>query len=50
MTAGLTDYFVELYTDCRIAGFAEFYVRLGKSRLPRRVILERLSLALRTLQ
>jgi hypothetical protein len=46
----LTDYFVELYTDCLIAGFARFFVRLAETALPRKIILERLSMALRTLQ
>ena len=46
----VTDYFVELYTDCVIAGFAGFFVPLAESALPRPVILERFKLALARIQ
>jgi hypothetical protein len=45
-----SDYHVELYTDCRVAGFDAFFVPLAESALPRRVILERFQTALHHLQ
>jgi hypothetical protein len=46
----ITDYFVELFIDCEIAEFAPFFVKLAETQLPRQIILERLSVALRNLQ
>jgi hypothetical protein len=45
-----SDYHIELWFDCQLAGFPTFYVPLAETALPRRVILERLQTALRTVQ